>query len=295
MTGGKRPDVVRAAPGPDVTGEAQAAWLADAAESFRSNGVIVLRGAIPRPGIAAVAEALKGRALKGDVVDDRPFQPAPLRPRIPVVLEGPFADPAVFAPPSALALARSLLGEEIIVGEIGVVASRPGDGPHAARRAAISLFGGLDVERDVPPAAVTMLAPLGEVAPGAGFPEYWVGSHRARDGATAVTAAPFQPAFEPGAVVMSDWRTLYRAGPNTSGATQLAYYVSFQRKWLLSLSGSEYKPGLRLSAATLKRLPQAYHPLVAWALHDNKTDDVSEFAHLWLGRVFKNLRAATGR
>lgn len=293
MSDGNRPDVVRDAPGPDVTPDAQAAWLADAADSFRSNGVVVLREAIPRAAIAAVAAALKGRSLTGDEGDDRPFQPAPLRPRIPVLLEGPLADPAAFAPPSALALARSLLGGEIIVGEIGVVASRPGDGPREARRAAIPLFGGLDVERDVPTAAVTMLAPLGDVAPGAGFPEYWLGSHRAGEADTATP--PFQPAFEPGAVVMSDWRTLYRAGANTSGATHLAFYVSFQRKWLLSLSGSEYKPGLRVPAATLERLPQACRPLVAWALHQNKTDDLSEFVHLWLGRAVKTLQAARGR
>jgi hypothetical protein len=294
MSEGKRPGMVRDALGPDVTSDAREAWLADAADGFRSNGVVILRNAIPRPRIAAVLEALKARQMSGDEGDDRPFQPAPLRPRIAVPLDGPFADPAIFAPPSALALARRLLGDEMIVGELGIVISRPGDGPHETRRAAIPLFGGLDVESDVPSAALAMLAPLGDVAPGAGFPEYWVESHRTRDGAADTAVPPFQPAFEAGSVVMCDWRILYRAGLNTSGATQLALYVSFQRKWLLSLSGSEYKPGLRVPAATLKRLPQAYHPLISWALHQNKTDDVSEFLHLWMGRVLKGLRAATG-
>jgi hypothetical protein len=232
--------------------------------------------------------------MKGDDGDDRPFQPAPLRPRIPVALEGALADPAVFAPPSALALAQRLLGQETIIGELGLVISRPGDGPREARRAAIPLFGGLDVESDVPSAAVTMLAPLGDVGPDAGFPEYWVGSHRTHGGAIDTAAAPFQPAVEADSVVISDWRTLYRAGPNTSGATRSGLYVSFQRKWLLSLSGTEYKAGLRVPAAPLKRLPQAGLPLVAWALHQNNTDDVSEFVHLWLGRAVKGFQAARG-
>lgn len=150
------------------------------------------------------------------------------------------------------------------------------------------------MEREVPPAALTMLAALADIAPGDGFPEYWLGSHRTPDKATDMAVPPFQPAFEVGSVVLSDWRTLYRAGANASGAAHLALYVSFQRKWLLSLSGADYKPGLRLPAATLKRLPQAYRPLVAWALHQNKTDDVSEFVHLWLGRLVKGLHAARG-
>jgi hypothetical protein len=294
MSDETRPDIVRDVPGQDLAPDVREAWLTDAADGFRQNGVVVLRGAIPQPRVAAVLQALKGRQLKGDEADDRPFQPAPLRPRIAVPLEGPLADPALFAPPTALALAKRLLGEETIIGELGLVASRPGDGPREPRRAAIPLFGGLDVESDVPSAAVTMLAPLGDVGPGVGFPEYWVGSHRAHGRAVDTATAPFRPVLEAGSIVMSDWRTLYRAGANTTGATTLGLYVSFQRKWLLSLSGSEYKPGLRVPAATLDRLPQAYHPLVAWALHRNKTDDVSEFAHLWLGRLVKGLHAAKG-
>ena len=291
MADATRPDIVRPALDPSAAPDAQEAWLAAAADGLRHNGVVILPNAIPRPRIPPVLTALSGRRIGSDDADGRKFQPAPLRPHVLVPLEGPFADPAVFAPPSALALARRLLGPEMIIGEIGAIILRPGDGPLEPRRAAVPLFGGLDVEGEVPPAALTMLAPLGDVGPGMGFPEYWVGSHRKSND---VDAAPLQPAFEAGSVVMTDWRTRYRAGVNTSGATQLAFYVSFQRKWLVSLAGSDYQPGLRVPAASLSRLPEAYRPLVSWALHQNKTDNVSEFVHLWLGRAVKRLRAVRG-
>jgi hypothetical protein len=287
MTDAKRPDIVRDALGSNPAPGAQEAWLADATDCLQRNGVVVLRNAIPPAAIAAARAAFKGRRFAADQHDERRFQPAPLRPRIPVPLEGPFADPQVFAPPSALALARRLLGEELIVGELGAVISRPGDGAQETRRTAIPLFGSLKVEGDVPPAALTMLAPLEAVGPGVGFPEYWLGSHRTG----AAKDAPVQTALEAGSVVISDWRTLYRAELNISGAEQLGLYVSFRRKWLISLSGSEYKSGLDVPPATMKSLPKAYHPLVAWALHQNKTDDVSEFLHLWLGRSLKRLSA----
>lgn len=281
--------------GPAVAADAREAWLADAAAGFRRNGVVVLRNAIARPHVEAVHAALARRQLRTDDHDERPFQPAPLRPRVAVSLEGPLADPAMFAPPSVLALVQRLLGEEMIVGEVGVMISRPGEGPREVRRDAIPLFGGLAVESDVPSAAVTMLAPLTDVGPGAGFPEYRVGSHRAPIGAAAETTdAAFRSALEAGSVVLSDWRILHGAGVNTSGATHLGVYVSFQRKWLFSLSGSEYKPGLHIPPATLDEMPEAYRPLVAWALHQNKTDDVSEFMHLWLGRLFRRLRIIRG-
>jgi len=294
MSDAKRPDIVQPALDPNATLDAQEAWLAGAADGLRHNGLVVLPNAIPLPRIPPVLTALSGRRIGSDDEDGRKFRPAPLRPRVLVPLDGPFADPAVFAPPSALALARRLLGPEMIIGEIGAMILQPGDGPHEARRAAIPLFGGLDVEGDVPPAALTMLAPLGDVGTGMGFPEYWVGSHRTRRGVADMTVPPFQPALETGSVVMCDWRTLYRAGVNTSGATLLTLYVSFQRKWLISLAGSEYQPGLRVPQASFKRLQEAYHPLVSWALHQNKTDDVSEFVHLWMGRAVKRLRAARG-
>jgi hypothetical protein len=292
MTDATRPDIVQPAWDPNASPDAREAWIARAAEGLRRDGVVMLPNAIPLAGIAPVLASLKGRRVGRDDEDARAFQPAPLRPRVLVPLDGPVADPAVFAPPSALALARRLLGPETIIGEIGAVILQPGDGPLEARRAAVPLFGGLDVEGEVPPAALTMLAPLADVGPGMGFPEYWLGSHRSRT--EDVAGAPFQPAFQAGSVVITDWRTRYRAGVNASGATQLALYVSFQRKWLVSLAGAEYQPGLRVPPASFKRLPQAYQPLVSWALHQNKTDDVSEFVHLWFGRAVKRLRALRG-
>jgi len=286
----KRPGVIQPALVPNAAPRAQEAWLAAAAEGLRQNGVVIIPNAIPLPRIPRIVEALNKRWVGGDDIDGRPFQPAPLRPRALVPMDGPFADPAIFAPPAALALARRLLGPEVIIGEIGAMILPPGEGPQGPRRAAIPLFGGLAEEAEVPPAALTMLAPLADVGAGMGFPEYWVGSHRTRNG--AVDVAPFQSAFEAGSVVMSDWRTLYRAGVNTSGAPLLALYVSFQRKWLVSLAGADYKPGLRVPS--LKKVPEAYRPLVAWALHQNKTDDVSEFAHLWMGRALKRLRVLRG-
>lgn len=293
MSDATRLGVVQPALDPTTPPDAQEAWVAAAADRLRQNGVVILPNAIPLPRISPVLAALKARRVGGDGPDRRRFQPAPLRPAAIVPLDGAFADPAVFAPPPALAVARNLLGPEMVIGEIGAMILPPGSGPHEARRAAIPLFGGLDVEGDVPPAALTMLAPLADVGPGMGFPEYWVGSHRTR-GTVETKAAPVRPAFAAGSVAMCDWRTLYRAGVNPSGAPLMALYVSFQRKWLVSLAGSEYQPGLRIPPGGLKRLPEAYHPLVSWALHQNKTDDLSEFVHLWMGRAVKRLRAVRG-
>jgi hypothetical protein len=293
MSAATRLDIPRPALGQTATPEAQEAWVAEAADDLEHNGVVILSNAIPLPQLSPVLAAIKARRSGSDGPDGRRFQPAPLWPSAIVPLDGAFADPAVFAPPSVLALARRLLGPEMVIGEIGVVLLRPGQGPHQARRAAIPLFGGLEVEGDVPPAALIMLAPLADVGPGMGFPEYWLGSHRTR-GTVDTTVEPVRPAFAAGSVAVCDWRTLYRAGVNTSGAPLMGLYVSFQRKWLVSLSGSEYQPGLRIPPGGLKRLPAAYHPLVSWALHQNKTDDLSEFMHLWMGRAVKRLRAVRG-
>jgi len=291
-------DIVRDAMSPDLSPLAQQRWLDDAADCFRRNGVVVIRNAIPPAAIAALLANFRVRhdvhMAPGQKKLFRTFQTDPLRAQIPTTLDGPVADPAVFAPPSVLALARRLMGDDIIVGELGVVISHPGAGPQETHRDSTSLFGGLGVETEFPPVSMTMLAPLVDVGPGMGPTEYWPGTHRLQDDAVDTTAPPLRATLNAGSVVMHDWRIYHRGGANTTGPVRPALYVCFQRKWFLSISGYEYKPQVRVTPQMLLRLPETYRPLFSWALHLNRTDGVSEFVYRWTGRIRKRLLALKG-
>jgi len=294
----KAEDVVRDAMTSDLTPLARQAWIEDAAACVRRHGVIVIRDAIPAAATAAVLDDFKVRhdvhMASGQKKLYRTFQSDPLRAQVPIAIDGPVANPEFFAPPSVLALAHQLMGDDIVVGEMGVVISHPGAGPQETHRDSAFLFGGLDMEIDLPPFAMTLLAPLLDVALGMGPTEFWPGSHRLRDEAAATATGPLRTALSAGSVVLIDSRTLHRGGANVSGPVRPTAYFSFHRRWYVENPGYENKPQVRVTPAMLQALPEAYRPMFSWALHLNRTDSFQEFVFRWTGRIRRRLLALKG-
>lgn len=294
----KAEDVVRDATPADLTPRAQQAWLEDAADCLRRHGAIILRDAIPIAALKAVLDDFNVRhdvhMAPGQKKLFRTFQSDPLRAQITVAIEGPLANPEVFAPPSVLAIARKFMGDDFIVGEMGAVISHAGAGLQETHRDSSFLFGGLDMEIDLPPFSLTMLAPLVDVTLGMGPTEFWPGSHRLRDEAAITANPPLRIALSVGSVMMLDSRTLHRGGANTSGPVRPAAYFCFHRTWYVENPGYENKPQVRVTPSMLQRLPQAYRPLFAWALHLNRTDSFEEFAYRWAGRIRRRLLRLKG-
>ena len=152
-------DVVRDAM--PATPSEQKAWLQDATASVRRHGAIIVRNAIPAEVVNAVLEDFKVRhdvhMASGQKALYRRFQDDPLRAQVPIAIDGSVANPAFFAAPSILAIVKEMMGEELIIGEMGVVISHPGAGPQILHRDSNFLFGGLDSEIDLPPFAMTLL------------------------------------------------------------------------------------------------------------------------------------------
>lgn len=294
----KADDVIRDAMKADLTPLAQRVWIEDAAACIRRHGVVVIRDAIPRPAIAAVLDDFKVRhdvhMAPGQKKLYRRFQSDPLRAQVPVAIDGPVANPDFFAPPSVQALTRRLMGDDLIIGEMGVVISHAGAGAQEIHRDSGFLFGGLDMEIDLPPFAMTMLAPLLDVTLDMGPTEFWAGSHRLRDTAAVTVDPPHRMALSAGSVVLIDSRILHRGGANISGPVRPTAYFSFHRRWYVENPGYEDKPQIRVTPAMLQGLPKAYRPLFAWALHLNRTDGFSEFAHRWTGRIRARLLRLKG-
>jgi len=291
-------DVVRDAMRPDMTGSEQQAWVEDAASCVRRNGGIVLRDAIPKPVLDAVLEDFKVRhdvhMAPGQKKLYRRFQSDPLRAQVPIAIDGPAANPAFFAPPSVTALARELMGEDLIIGEMGVVISHAGAGPQEIHRDSHFLFGGMDMEMDLPPFAMTLLVPLLDVTEGMGPTEFWPGSHLDRDEAAATASPPQRAVVSAGSVTFIDSRVLHRGGANVTGPVRPTAYFSFHRPWYVEKYGYEEKPQVRVTPAMLERLPEAYRPLFSWALHLNRTDSVQEFVYRWTGRIRRRLLKLKG-
>ena len=141
---------------------------------------------------------------------------------------------------------------------------------------------------------MTLLVPLLDVSLDMGPTEFWPGSHRNRNEASATAPAPTRMPLNAGSVVFIDARIFHRGGANVSGPVRPTAYFSFHRKWYQESYGYEQKPQVRVTPAMLERLPEAYQPLFAWALHLNRTDSFSEFVYRWTGRVRQRLLRLKG-
>lgn len=289
----KAEDVARDAMPANLTPSEQQAWLQDATASLRRNGGIILRNVIPAKVVAAVLEDFKVRhdvhMAAGQKSLYRRFQDDPLRAQVPIAIDGAVANPAFFAAPSILAIVKEMMGEELIIGEMGVVISHPGAGPQILHRDSNFLFGGLDAEIDLPPFAMTLLIPLVDVSLDMGPTEFWPGSHRVRNQAEATAAPPLRTPFKAGSALLIDARVFHRGGANVSGPVRPTVYFSFHRRWYVENPGYERKPQVRVTPAMLERLPKPYRQLFAWALHLNRTDSLSEFVYRWTGRIRSRL------
>lgn len=276
--------------------EAQRAWVEDAADCFRDHGVIAIRDAISAAAVEAVLEDFRTRydthMAPGQKELYRRFQSDPLRAQLPVAIDGPVANPEFFAPASAMALVRELLGEDVVVGEMGVVITHPGAGAQESHRDSTLLFGGIDIDTAMPPFAMNLLIPLVDVGPDEGPTEYWPGSHRICDVATATATAPTRMTLKAGTVLLHDMRVVHRGSAKASGVVRPLVYISYHRKWHQETNGYDDKPQLIVSLNMIERLPEAYRKLFLWALHLNRRSSFDEFVYRWVGRLRSRLKKA---
>lgn len=288
--------VTREAFAPGSSPEAQRAWVDDAADCFRRNGVIAIRDAVSAATVEAVLTDFRTRydahMAPGQKELYRRFQSDPLRAQLPVAIEGPVANPEFFAPASATALMRELLGEDVVVGEMGVVITHPGAGAQESHRDSVFLFGGIDIDTTMPPFAMNLLIPLVDVGPDEGPTEYWPGSHRTCDIAAATAPAPTPMTLKAGTVLLHDMRVIHRGSAKASGPVRPLVYISYHRKWHQETNGYDDKPQLIVSLGMIERLPEAYRKLFIWALHLNRRSSFDEFIYRWVGRIKSRLKKA---
>jgi len=286
-------DLSRDAMAADLSAAERQAWIEDALACIRLHGAVVVRNAIPPAVIAAVNEEFRVRhdvhMAPGQKKLFRRFQSDPLRAQVPTAVAGPVANPDFFAPPSVVALARELVGDDFVIGDMGVVISHGGATRQEAHRDSSPLFDGLEMDLDLPIFCLMVLVPLIDVSVDMGPTEYWPGSHRIRDTGLAMSVPPIQVPVEAGTVCLHDSRLVHRGGNNVAGPVRPLLYFGFHRSWHFDDDGFAYKPQIRITEAMLERLPEEHRQRFRWALHLNRVENVSEFVGLWVRRIRRTL------
>lgn len=286
-------DISRDALAADLSAAERQAWIDDALACIREHGALVVRNAIPQSVIAAVNAEFRIRhdvhMAPGQTKLFRRFQSDPLRAQVPTAVAGPVANPEFFAPPSIVALARELVGEDFVIGDMGVVISHGGATPQEAHRDSSPLFDGLEMDLDLPMFCLMVLVPLIDVSVDMGPTEYWPGSHRVRDTDLALAVPPIQVPVQAGTVCLHDSRLVHRGGRNDAGPVRPLLYFGFHRNWHFDNDGFDYKPQIRINETMLARLPEEHRRRFRWALHLNRVENISEFVGSWGRRIRRSL------
>lgn len=282
-------DISRDAMAADLSAAERRAWIEDALNCIRTHGALVLRNAIPQAVIASVNEEFRVRhdvhMAPGQKKLFRRFQSDPLRAQVPTAVAGPVANPEFFAPPSVVALAQELVGEDFVIGDMGVVISHGGATKQEAHRDSSPLFDGLEMDLDLPMFCLMVLVPLLDVSADMGPTEYWPGTHRIRDTDLAMSVPPIKVPVEAGTVCLHDSRLVHRGGNNVSGPVRPLLYFGFHRNWHFDNDGFDYKPQIRITEPMLQRLPEEHRRRFRWALHLNRVENASEFVGAWARRI----------
>ena len=195
------------------------------------------------PDVAAAADAY--------LVDKR-------RVQVTMQLKGPFLSPQLYAHPEVLALARSALGDDILIDNFSLVTALPGapaqnlhvDHPdlfpeHPFARAAIR------------PYALNVSIPLVDLTPETGTTRLFSVSHRR----IPEGGESHLPYIARGGCYVADYRLRHHGTENGSPAERPILYLMFARPWFTDITNYGDNVRIRIAAEDLKTVPPEHRPL----------------------------------
>jgi hypothetical protein len=247
----------------------------DAHAAFREHGCVLLRGALPRPAVAAMLDEFVARygALEARGMQEAAAKPPPnrflhvgdARYEITLRVSGAFGALDVIANRLLLRFLNPLLGDDMLLSGFTAVVSHPGAAQQHVHRDYRHLFAEPGVGPGLPVYAVNVAVPLIDVDLETGPTGIWLGSHRWAPNVApqrqAMTTCPFQR----GDCILLDYRTLHTGLPNLGGRTRPIVYMVYTRPWFFDEVNHTNRISLDMSLEQYDQLPQSVRPLLTRA------------------------------
>jgi hypothetical protein len=238
-------------------------WLDVAQMAFHSAGCLQLRGLLQPDLAAQLNEALlaqHARHLSEQEHDDA-LTVGQRRFMVTPIVHGPFASPGLYAHPVLLPLMKRLLGEAVVIHNIGAVLSLPGaEDQHVHRDLEPLLFDGVELPA-LPPHAVTVAIPLVGLDSLRGTTRMWPGSHRGLD--TGEAGPVVDPVALPGDAVLMDYRLLHSGTANRSDAPRALLYLVYSRPWFHDHANFRKQPRLLMPDEDFEQIAPQHRSLFA--------------------------------
>lgn len=227
----------------------RSAAIADAITLLRRDGVVVLDDLIdPTLLTACHADIAARHPDMAQPNRSKYFGPYAGRHTIPLLVDGPLADPAILLPKPVAHIATELLGEAFKVDSVGLLVAVPGAEDQTAHRDAW-LYPREGLDRLLPPFALAFAVPLVTMDEVSGRTAFWRASHRS--GATSVPTTPYDlaPTVHPGSAILWDYRIYHTGLANHGTAPRPVIFSALSREWWVEIDPPEAKDYRKLNVA----------------------------------------------
>jgi hypothetical protein len=241
------------------------ATLDAALDAFRRDGVVVIDGVADVAMLDARREALPGLYPQyfSAVEEANRYYVSTGRFYASLAIDGPFADPALFASPALLPFLEGALGEGFVLDSFGIINALPGAAEQQWHRDGGVLFPESPVERMLPAAAITLAMPLVEMNDAHGSTGFSLGSHRRPDPGE-LDCVPTVPV---GSCALWDYRVFHKGMENCSTAARPLVYAVYCRPWWIDVGNFNGGAGEKMvvGKAALAALDPALQKMLARA------------------------------
>ena len=255
-----------------ASGEIAPETEAAAHAAFEEHGCVLLRGMFPPATIDAMHREYVAQFGMLDLAAMRreAARPGPnrilevggARYDITLRMTGAFAQPDVFANGRLLKILGPLLGNDVHLSNLTVVASHPESTKQHVHRDHPHLFLNPGVDPSLPVYAINVAVPLIDVDIETGPTGVWLGSHRwLDDNASMLSAATVCP-WQRGDCMLLDYRTLHAGLPNRSGRVRPIVYMVYARPWFFDHGNHVRRIPLDMPLENYDEIPASVRPLL---------------------------------
>jgi ectoine hydroxylase-related dioxygenase (phytanoyl-CoA dioxygenase family) len=175
---------------------------------------------------------------------------------------GAFARPDVFANGRLLKILGPLLGNDVHLSNLTVVASHPKSTRQHVHRDHPHLFLNPGVDPSLPVYAINVAVPLIDVDIETGPTGVWLGSHRWLDDNASMLSAPTVCSWQRGDCLLLDYRTLHAGLPNLSGRVRPIVYMVYARRWFFDHGNHVRRIPLDMPLEHYNEIPASVRPLL---------------------------------
>lgn len=183
---------------------------------------------------------------------------------VPIRMQPPFNNPALFANPVLIDLLTQAMGDKPILSAFGAVVTRKGARMQHIHREHPLLFADDDVNKALPTYAVTVIVPLIDLDEAAGGTQLWENTHK--------TAANYQWEGDPhviytraGAALTFDYRLYHGGMPCSASHGRPLIFLSYSLPWFKDTLAFESHAAVAISKQELAAIPAEHHDMFRFA------------------------------